>query len=244
MISIIIPAHNEEKRITKTLDAYCELFKDDEIIISLNACTDKTLDIVKTHQMIYSNLKYIESPIGAKGHAVIEGFKVAKGDYIGFVDADSSTTAEEYYRLYTNLINYGPNYDGIIASRYMKGSDVSPKQSFRRIVVSRIFNTFVKCMLWLPYHDTQCGAKIFKREAILKVLPDLKTTKWAFDIDLLYQMKRNIFKVQEVPTVWSDKEYSKLNFLKAAPNMFLAIMRLRLLYSPFKFIVNIYNKIK
>lgn len=242
MLSIIIPAYQEEKRIAKTIIEYCNVFKDDEIIISLNACTDRTLSIVQKYMSVFPNLNYIESDIGAKGAAVIAGFKIAKGDYIGFVDADCSTKAEEYSNLFSKLLLAGS--DGIIASRYMKGSQVSPKQSFGRIVVSRIFNTFVKCMLWLPYHDTQCGAKIFKREAILKVLPDLKTTKWAFDIDLLYQMKRNIFKVQEVPTVWSDKEYSKLNFLKAAPNMFLAIMRLRLLYSPFKFIVNIYNKIK
>ena len=241
MLSIIIPAHQEEKRIGKTLEEYGQLFKDAEIIISLNACTDRTLDIVKYYQLKYPNIKYIESEIGAKGAAIIAGFKVAQGDYIGFVDADCSTSAVEYARLMSNL----EDNDGIIASRYMEDSKVEPKQSRGRIVISRIFNTFVKVMLGLHYSDTQCGAKIFRKEAIQKILPDLKTGKWGFDIDLLYQLqKQNIFKVREFATVWKDAEYSTLNVSKAGPNMLLAVVRLRLLYSPFKFIVSIYDKLK
>lgn len=240
MLSIIIPAHNEERRISNTLKEYCELFKDDEIIVSLNACSDGTLNIVKDFQKTYPNLKYIESDIGAKGAAVIAGWRVAKGDLLGFVDADCSTKAIEFYSLMTNL---GDN-DGIIASRYMEGSEVSPKQSFKRRVVSRIFNSFIKCLLWMNYSDTQCGAKIFKRDVILKVMPDLKTTKFGFDVDLLYQLKRNDYSILEFPTIWSDTEYSKVNMFKAGPNMLLSVIRLRLLYSPFKFIVEIYDQIK
>ena len=240
MISIVIPAYNEERRIEKTLIEYCTLFKDDEIIVSLNVCNDGTLSIVQKYMSIFPNLKYIESDIGAKGAAVLAGWRIAKGDLLGFVDADCSTKAIEFYSLMTNL---GDN-DGIIASRYMEGSEVSPKQSFGRTVISRIFNLGIKILLGLNYKDTQCGAKIFKREAILKILPDLKTTKWAFDVDLLYQLKRNTFKVCEHPTIWADAEYSTLNVSKAGPNMVLAIIRLRLLYSPFNFIVSIYDKIK
>ena len=72
MISIIIPAHQEEKRIAKTLNEYCKMFRGEEIIVSLNACTDKTLEVVKEFQKTYSNLRYIESEIGAKGSAIIE----------------------------------------------------------------------------------------------------------------------------------------------------------------------------
>jgi len=241
MISIVIPAYNEERRISNTLKEYCELFKDDEIIISLNACTDRTLEIVKEFQKEYSNLKYIELDLGAKGNAVKCGFEIAKGDYIGFADADCSTSAKEFARMFGSL---GDN-DGIIASRYMKDSVVSPKQSWKRILVSRMFNLFVNTLLWLGYKDTQCGAKIFKREAVLQVLPEIKTVKWAFDVDLLYHMKRDGFKIKEFPTVWEDKEYSTLNVFQAGPNMLLGVIRLRLLYSPFKFIIlDIYDKIK
>jgi glycosyltransferase involved in cell wall biosynthesis len=244
MLSCIIPAHNEERRISKTIEEFCTFFPKEEIIVSLNACTDGTLNIVKGYETAFPNLKHIESDLGAKGAAVLAGFRVAQGDYISFVDADCSTSAEEFYKMFRELQQSNLIIDGIIASRYMKDSVVSPKQSFKRILVSRIFNAFVNIMLGLGYKDTQCGAKIFKKEAVQKVLPQIRTNKWAVDIDLLYHLKKDGFKVLEFPTVWSDAEYSTLNVASAGPNMLLAVARLRLLYSPLKFIVSIYDWIK
>ena len=240
--SIIIPAHNEERRISKTLEEYGKFFsgklkKEFEIIVVLNACSDNTLGIVKKFQKKYSQIKYLEFRQAGKGFAITGGFKTAKGDLIGFVDADGSTSAEEYYRLIERICNA----DGIIASRYIKGAVVSPKQSLQRIIVSRIFNFMIRALFLMNYKDTQCGAKIFRKEAVRKILPALGITHWAFDVDLLYQMKRNGFKVKEVSTIWKDREYSKLNFLKAGPNMALSIIRLRLIYSPFKFIIKAYD---
>ena len=87
-----------------------------------------------------------------------------------------------------------------------------------------------------------CGAKLFKKKPIEKVLNELGITQWAFDIDLLYRLKKNGFKVLEIPTEWHDQKDSKLKIGKTSLEMFLAIIRLRLVYSPFKFIVIFYNK--
>jgi hypothetical protein len=99
----------------------------------------------------------------------------------------------------------------------------------------------IRILLLLPYKDTQCGAKLFKREAVDNIWNDLGLTRWACDPDMLFQLKRKGYKVKEFPTVWSDKAYSKINFMKAGPKMALAIIRLRLLYSPFKFVVKAYD---
>jgi glycosyltransferase involved in cell wall biosynthesis len=241
-VSIVIPAHNEERRISKTLDEYGKFFskkykKEFEIVVVLNACSDNTLQIASKFRKKYPQIKILNFEQAGKGFAIIEGFKAAKGDLTGFVDADGATSAEEYYKLVGKI----DDYDGIIASRYLKGSVVYPKQSMQRIFVSRIFNFMIRALFSMNYKDTQCGAKIFKKAAIKKVLPHLGITKWAFDVDLLYQMKRAGFKIMETPTVWMDKEYSKLNFAKAGPNMALSIIRLRLVYSPFKFVIRFYD---
>jgi len=240
-LSIIIPAHNEEKRISRTLEDYGSFFrkagKNVEILIILNACTDKTLDIAKKFNKKYKQIKYLNLKLGGKGYALIEGFKAAKGDIIGFADADDSTSAAEFYRLTAKI----KGYDGVIGSRYLKDSIVQPKQSIGRIVVSRIFNFMIRILFFMNYRDTQCGAKIFKRETIKKVLPNLGITHWAFDVDLLYQMKRNHFKIKEHPTIWKDEAYSKLNFMNAGPSMTLSVIRLRLIYSPFKFMIKAYD---
>jgi len=178
---------------------------------------------------------------GGKGFAVIEGFKDAlkrENELIGFVDADMATSPEEYYR----LIKFVGKCDGIIASRYMRGSVINPKPTVQRLIAKRMFNLLVRALLFLPFKDTQCGAKIFKREVIEKILPFFTMSQWVFDVELLYLLKKKInSRIKEVPTVWSDKAYSTINFWKAGPRMALGVLRLRVLNSPLKDIIRIYD---
>ena len=249
-VSIIIPAYNEERRIGETLEKNLKFFKnlkknkilDFEIIAVVNGSSDKTIKIVKDFSKKNKELKYLNLKRGAKGYAVIEGFKEAlkrENNLIGFKDADMSTSPEAFYEL-VKRIN---NYDGIIASRYVHGSIIAPKPSLERIFASRIFNFFIRIILGLRFKDTQCGAKLFKRKALEKTIPKLTFSQLAFDVDLLYNIKKQGFKIKEIPTTWSDEEYSKVNFAKSGPVMFLAIIRLRILNSPFKSLIKFYDKL-
>ena len=249
-VSIIIPAYNEEKRIGETLNSNLNFFKnlkknkilDFEIIAVVNGSSDKTLEIVKNLAKKNKELKYLNLKRGAKGYAVIEGFKEAlKSDsnLIGFKDADMATKPEEYY----NLIKKIGNYDGIIASRYIKGAIINPKPTPERIIASRIFNFFIRIILGLRFKDTQCGAKLFKRNALEKTIPKLTFSQLAFDVDILYNMEKLGLKIREIPTIWSDEEYSKVNFVKSGPWMALAVLRLRLINSSFKGLIKFYDKL-
>ena len=247
-VSIIIPAYNEEKRIGETLEEYGKFFSDlkksgkinSEILIVINNTKDKTEEIVKQKQKKYEIIRYLNFKQGGKGFAITEGFKDAlkrDNELIGFVDADMSTSPKAFYDLIENI----GDYDGIIASRYLKGAIVKPKQSIQRIFVSRIFNFLVRILFLMNYRDTQCGAKILKRKTMGGIIGELGITQWAFDIDLLYHVNKKKLKVKEHPTVWADKEYSKINFMKAGPRMALAIIRLRLINSKFRFMVKVYD---
>ncbi len=252
-LSIIIPAHNEERRIERTLLEYGTFFgqlkkegqMDFEIIVVLNACKDKTFEITEAIKGKIREIFILDLKEAGKGLAIMAGFREAikpykKNDLVGFVDADMATRPEEFYRL-TEKIN---DYDGIIASRYMKKSVVNPKPSLRRIIVSRIFNLLIKSLLFMNYKDTQCGAKIFKKKAIIKVLPQLTLSQLAFDVDLLFTLRKNGFKIIEIPTVWGDKEYSTVNFMKSGPKMALSILRLRILNSPFRKLIKVSEEVK
>jgi len=241
-LSIIIPAYNEEDRIRKTVEEYVRYFKnqDYELLIIPNGCKDKTENIVKKLSEKNKRIKYkIIKEVVGKGGAIKEGFKIAKGDLIGFVDADNSTSPEEFQNLLKNI----KNFDCIIASRYIKKSIVKPKQGIMRIISSRGFNLLVRILFGLNIYDTQCGAKLFKKKAIKDVIKKLDITRWAFDIDLLYNLKKNKYKIKEYPTVWEDKSGSKLKLHKAIPEMFLSLTRLRLINSKFKFIIKIYDSL-
>ncbi len=243
-LSIVLPAYNEEKRIGKTLDAYLTYFTKKyhssyELIVVMNGCKDNTAKEVEKYHS-YKQLKSLnfKEAIG-KGGAIIEGFKISQGDYIGFVDADNSTSPEEFEKLFLHI----GHLDGIIASRYIPGSIVEPKQALKRRVASRVFNLLIRLLFNLQIYDSQCGAKLFTKKTIKNITPHLGITRWAFDVDLLYQMKRRNLSFKEYPTVWKDAQGSALNIKKATFEMFLAITRLRLIYSPFKFVVKIYDKL-
>jgi len=249
-ISIIMPAHNEEKRIEPALSSYLRYFNslsksnniDFEILVVINNTTDRTEEIVKLFRKKDNHITYLNFKEGGKGFAIIEGFKDAlkrKNDIIGFVDADMATPPQAFHYLMQNM----KSADGAIASRYVHGSIVNPKPTIPRIIVSRIFNSLIKVLFFMPYADTQCGAKLFKREAISSSLPYLSLSQWAFDVDLLYQLRKHGFKIAELPTLWSDRKYSKINFMRAGPFMALSLIRLRLLNSPFAFVMHLYDKL-
>lgn len=246
-VSIIIPAYNEEKRIGKTLREYEKFFKnlkkqkklDFEILVVINNTKDHTEEIVKKYSKEYKEIRYLNFKQIGKGFAITEGFKNAlkrDNDLIGFVDADMATSPEHFYWLIRDL---GKN-DGAMASRGLKNSLV--KTSLKRKVNHKGFNFLVRSILFLPYKDTQCGAKIFRRKSIKSVLNELGMTQWAFDIDLLYRLKKKGFKIKEIPTVWEDKRGSKLNLRSVPIKMFASIIRLRIINSPFKRIIGLYDK--
>ena len=236
-----MPAYNEEKRIGKTLKTYSEYFDGltvegkltYEIVIVINNTTDKTEEVVRSVQKKNKKVRYLKFKRGGKGFAVMEGFRDAlkrNNDLIGFVDADMATSPAAFHLLIENI----EHYDGAIADRYMRGAKIIPSFSFRRIVVSRVFNFLVRSLFGFKYRDTQCGAKLFSRKCVEKMKDDLTITQWAFDIDVLYSSKKNNFKIKSVPTIWMEMEGSKLNIGRTSLEMFFAIMQLRILRSPFK----------
>jgi glycosyltransferase involved in cell wall biosynthesis len=242
-LSIIIPAHNEEHRLPPMLEAYTryftEKYRDEvELIVVPNFCNDKTADIARTIGKNSPQVKVLDDPgkVG-KGGAVMLGAEAAAGDLIGFVDADGATPPEAFDDLVSKMGTTGC----IIASRWLKESTVSPRQPLARRVMSRCFNTFVRLLFGLKLTDTQCGAKVFRKEAMQTILPRLGLTRWAFDVDMLFQTKRAGYSIRELPTVWHDQAGSKIQYLGASVDMVMALVRLRLLHSPLRWTVHIYN---
>lgn len=248
-ISIVIPSYNEEKRIEETLKSYLRFFNDKvekkelgefEIIVVINNTSDDSPKIIKEISKKNKELKVLEFERGGKGFAIIEGFKDSlkrNNSLIGFVDADMATEPEDFYDL---ILNIGGS-KGIIASRWMKGSVIKNKQTFLRRFVSRGFNFIVRSFFLMNYRDTQCGAKVFRREALEKVIKEMKLTEWSFDVNLLYLCKKKGFKIKERPTVWSEKVGTKLNLKRVPAQMFLGVLRLRTFYTPFRKLIKIYD---
>ena len=233
---ILIPAHNEERRIEPVLRDYARFFQKNyrgkfQIVVLLNGCTDNTLGVVQHVAAEFpptiSHLEFKE-PIG-KGGALIEGLKLAPlADLIGYTDADGATPPHAFF----DLLKHIGEADCVIGSRWLPGAVIHQSQASHRQFASRAFHLIVQCLFWLNIHDTQCGAKVMKREAVEKIHSYLRIADMAFDINLLVALKHAGFRILEVPTEWTDQAGSKVVFLRSSLVMFLSAMRVRLIYSP------------
>jgi len=106
-------------------------------------------------------------------------------------------------------------------------------QTGRRQFASRVFHVIVQVLFRMNIKDTQCGAKVIRRAASEKVQPLLCIADMAFDINLLFILKRQGFTILEVPTEWTDKIGSKVALGRTSFTMLLSVIRLRWVYSPF-----------
>jgi len=233
---LLIPAYNEEERIEPVLRDYAEYFRAHytgkfQLVVVLNGCRDNTLGVVQKVAREYASISAIEfpEPIG-KGGALIEGLKLAPlADLIAYVDADGATPPGALHA----LVKLHERADCVIGSRWMKGAVLHQSQSHRRQFASRCFHLIVQALFWMNIHDTQCGAKVMRRAAVQKVHGALRIADMAFDINLLYALKRAGCSILEVPTEWTDKAGSKVVLGRTSLTMLLSVIRLRLIYSPF-----------
>lgn len=243
-LSIIIPAYNEERRLSAMLEAYGPYFAERygsevELVVVVNGSSDGTEAVARRYAEQFPQLRVLVEPrkIG-KGGAIMMGFRAARGERVGFTDADGATPPQAFDDLVTHIDDAGC----IIASRWIAGAQVSPRQPLRRRIASRIFNWLVRRLFKVKIHDTQCGAKVLTRAALQDVLPELGITRWAFDVDLLFKTRRAGYRVIERPTIWHDVSGSQLQVGRASVEMFIAIVRLRLVYSPLSWMVALYDR--
>jgi glycosyltransferase involved in cell wall biosynthesis len=232
---LLIPAYNEERRIEPVLRDYARYFKDNypgkfQLVVVLNGCTDDTIGVVRRVGAEYPSVSALEfaEPIG-KGGALIEGLKLAPlADIIGYVDADGATPPRAFH----DLVRRIDEADCVIGSRWLPHAVLHVAQSSRRQFASRAFHLVVQALFWMNIRDTQCGAKVMRREAVEKVHSSLRIADMAFDINLLYSLHRAGYRILEVPTEWTDKIGSKVTLFRTSLVMFLSAVRIRLIYSP------------
>src|SRR5437588_1276384 len=233
---LLIPAYNEEHRLEPVLRDFADYFQQHyrgpfQLVVILNGCVDDTIGVVRRVVQDYKTISALEFPgrIG-KGGALIEGLKLAPlADLIGYVDADGATSPKAFL----DLVNRAGEADCVIASRWIRGAILHQSQSNKRQFASRVFHAIVQLLFWMNIRDTQCGAKVIRREAVEKIHSSLRIADMAFDINLLYCLKRAGYRILEVPTEWTDKIGSKVVLGKTSLTMLLTAIRLRLVYSPF-----------
>ncbi|MEA2312984.1 MAG: hypothetical protein QOE28_2952 [Solirubrobacteraceae bacterium] len=222
-LDIVMPAHNEELRIDRTLHAYRAACPPDvRFLVALDSCTDRTPEIVRAHAAADARVHVLEYPKLGKGGVIAETFRRADADLVGFVDADCATPPRELLR----LARSAERTDGAIASRRHTASLLPARRPLGREITSAGFAGSVRMLMGLPYLDTQCGAKVLRREVVRDVLPHLAARDLLFDVDLLAAARERGWRVVEVPTVWIDQEGSRVRAVADSRRMGTSLLRL------------------
>jgi len=229
-LSIVIPAHNEEHRLAPTLEVYSVFFTeklgaDYELIVVVNHCSDNTEKVAADAAVKYGQIKIIvEAERIGKGGAVEMGFRIAQGDFIGFVDADGATPPSSFYKLFEHIGDAGC----AIGSRWIEGAEIDPQQSWMRRCASRLLNRiFVRGIFGLNIFDSQCGAKIFQGDVLRDILPKVVEQGWAFDIDLLCRIKRQGYSIRELPIEWHHVPGNPTTFVMMGLQMLASVWRVK-----------------
>ncbi len=229
---IVIPAYNEAHRIQRTLDHYLRFFDETvNFIVVLNGCRDQTLTVIEKVSAKFPGritIVNISAAIG-KGGAIREGWARTQADWVGMVDADGATDPQEF----SKLMQAAAGHDGAIASRFLPGAKIVARVSWMRSLVSVLATRIIRLLFCLPYSDTQCGAKVFRRQIIYPLLPKFTTTNWLFDVELLWWLRRQRRDIVDVPTIWVDQPGSaslghNWKFLFTAGHLFGNMITLRL----------------
>jgi glycosyltransferase involved in cell wall biosynthesis len=223
-LDIVFPAHNEQDRIGRTLDAYSQTCTDADVrfVVALDSCSDRTAEVVRRHRARDRRVHLIEYPRLGKGGVIAETFGRSEADLVGFVDADGATPPDEMLR----LARTASRTDGAIASRRHPAAVLPARRPLTRQITSAGFAAVVRRVMRLPYADTQCGAKVLRREVVDDVLPRLSSRDLLFDVDLLAAAGERGWRIVEVPTVWIDQEGSRVRPVADTRRMGVSLARL------------------
>jgi len=223
-LSVIIPAYNEESRLPLSLRKIADHLgreprRPAEILVVNDGSSDGTAAAARqlAHKLEGPNLsiRVLDNPGNhGKGYSVRHGMLEGRHDWLLFTDADLSAPIEELDKL-AQAVSRG-SYDVAIGSRALDRSLIGVHQPWFRETMGRIFNLAVRLSTGLPFSDTQCGFKLFRREAAHKIFSRQLLERFGFDVEILYLAKKFGFRVTEVPVRWDHVEGTKVSTLAGA----------------------------
>ena len=232
-LSIVIPAYNESARIEGTLGRVLECVQqrawDAEILVVDDGSTDDTAAIVQRWAERFDRLHLVLNPGNrGKGYSVRNGLLQAAGDIVMFTDADLSAPIEEAELLMAVLDDDSEaGADVAIGSRWLDKQKQTIAQPLYRRFFGRCFNWLTRKVMGLPYRDTQCGFKAFRRDAAQTIFRLQTIERWGFDPEILFIARKLKYRIVEVPVTWGHDERTRISYLKDGLKMLEEMAEIR-----------------
>jgi dolichyl-phosphate beta-glucosyltransferase len=228
-LSVVIPAYNEARRLGPTLDRVAAYLAgrglDAEVLVVDDGSTDATAEVVRGHAA--PGLRLLAQPENrGKGAALRRGVAESRGRRVLLCDADLSTPIEELEALERRL-----DAGAVLAigSRALPDSDVRVHQPRYRELMGKTFNRIIRLLGVRGLRDTQCGFKLLEGDAARRLFAELRTDRYAYDVELVWLARRHGYRVDEVGVAWIDSPDSRVHplFDSAAMLRDVVLMRWR-----------------
>jgi len=230
-LSVIIPAYNEEKRVSNTvLDIDHYLSKQDytyEIVVVNDGSKDKTAQIVNKLADLVKNLRLIDNKENhGKGWVVRQGMLESLGEIRLFTDADNATTIDHFSKM---IPLFEQGYQVAIGSRDDKdaaGAKQAVSQPFYKRLLGNMGNLLIQMLAVRGVWDTQCGFKAFKAGAAQDIFGRSKIDRWGFDIEALALTRKLGYRLGIIPVNWINDPYSRVGW-KGYLNTFRELFKIK-----------------
>jgi len=227
--SIVIPAYNESARIgralTEVLRTLDERGWNAEVLVVNDGSTDNTAAIVESFVARDARVRLLENGTNrGKGYSVRNGLLHGSGNIVMFTDADLSSPMPEAERLF-DAIRDGA--DVAIGSRWLEVSRQTIHQPLYRQFFGRCFNMVTRMIMRLPFADTQCGFKAFRRSAAQTIFQLQRIERWGFDPEILFIALKRGYRIREVPVTWGHDERSRISYLRDGIKMLEELVYVR-----------------
>jgi dolichyl-phosphate beta-glucosyltransferase len=223
LLSLIVPARNESALIAASVARLDEVLSTlgitYEIVVSDSASIDQTAAIVSALGL--RTLSLVRNDRTGKGRALAAGMARARGEYLGFIDADMEIDAVYIAPLLDAVI---AGADFAIASKTF--SDHA--RSAHRRLATFCYNSLIRLLLDTPYRDHQAGLKIFRADCIHPLLHRVSSDGWFWDTEVLFALHRMHARCTEVPVVTARQRNSSVSFWRVSFELLLSALRLRL----------------
>ncbi|PIV84188.1 MAG: hypothetical protein COZ28_00485 [Candidatus Moranbacteria bacterium CG_4_10_14_3_um_filter_44_15] len=228
-ISVVVPCFNEEKTIYFNLknifDYLNNRFHDFELIAVNDGSADKTLEKLRRFQKEFPIRIIDNQPNEGKGKAVQRGILKSRFETVMFLDADLGIPIEELDGFLEEVKN---GFDLVIASRFVPGLKILRPVVWHRRIMEKIFRLLriIIINIW-NIKDTQCGFKVFRREAAMKIFSRLTVKRFAFDAEVIFLANKFGYKMKELPISLQNPPESHIRLVRDPLNMTWDLLRIR-----------------
>jgi glycosyltransferase involved in cell wall biosynthesis len=227
-VDIVIPVLNEAHVLEKSVETVLAYARPHlpyrwRIVVVDNGSTDGTQDVARRIAEREPRMGFLHLQQRGRGRALRHAWLQSKADVVCYMDVDLSTRLDHLPEL-IRAVGMG-GYDVATGSRLMR--DSATTRSFRREVISRIYNVFIKAVLGTRFSDAQCGFKALNRRAVEKIVPQIEDQSWFFDTEMLVLAEKQGFAIKDIPVMWVEDDDSRVKIFHTGWEDIKGVFRLR-----------------